>query len=346
MKKVYLYLALAATVACGCAKSPTVGLNDAAKRYFDAWMQVNHPDASPTALGSYIIESKEGAGAVAGDAETTPYVWVDYTIRSLDGKVQDSNSEALARQLGTYSPQNYYGPEVWQREGHALPAGLDEVLSSMRAGGSVKVIVPGWLQTNNRYDSEAEYLANVSGSSSSVMYELTLHDLIRDEKKWEADSIGRYIAHHFPGKSVLDSLRYGFYYFRTGEPSSERVIPADTTVYINYIGRLLNGTVFDTNIKDSAKFYGIYNASRAYAPSLVQWYSSSSEDEEKEDYKDIKLDSSSIIEGFAYALSQMHPHEKGTALFHSGAAYKESGSGDAIPGFSPLRFDIEIVDKP
>ena len=72
MKKVYLYLALAAMAVCGCAKSPTVGLNDATKRYFDAWMQVNHPNATPTALGSYIIESKEGTGAVAGDAETTP----------------------------------------------------------------------------------------------------------------------------------------------------------------------------------------------------------------------------------------------------------------------------------
>ena len=63
-------------------------------------------------------------------------------------------------------------------------------------------------------------------------------------------------------------------------------------------------------------------------------------------YKDITLDSSNVIEGFAYALSLMHPHEKGMTLFYSGVGYKESGSGDAIPGFSPLRFDIEIVDKP
>ena len=236
---------------------------------------------------------------------------------------------------------------MWQREGNALPAGLDEVISSMRAGGSVKVIVPGWLQTNKRYGSQAEYLANVSGSSASAIYEITLHELIRDEKKWEADSIGRYISHNFPGKSVLDSLRYGFYYFRTGAPSSDRVIPADTTVYINYTGRLLNGTVFDTNVKDTAKFYGLYSATRSYGPTVVQWYSSTSDDNgESEDYRDIKLDSSDIIDGFAYALSQMHPHEKGTTIFYSGAGYMAAGSGDAIPGFSPLRFDIEIVDKP
>ena len=346
MKKVYLYLALAAMAVCGCAKSPTVGLNDAAKRYFDAWIKVNYPDAPSTALGSYIIENKEGTGAVAGDTKTTPYVWIDYTIRALDGTIRESSYEAVAKQMGEYSAKDYFGPEVWRREGNALPAGLDEVISQMRPGGSVKVVVPGWLQTSNRYDSAAGYLANVNGSSSSVVYELALRELIVNEKKWEADSIGRYISRNIPGKSVQDSLKYGFYYFRTGEPSSDRVIPADTTVYINYTGRLLNGTVFDTNVKDTAKYYGIYDASRTYGPSSVHWYSSTSEDGETEDYKDITLDSSNVIEGFAYALSQMHPHEKGMTLFYSGVGYKESGSGDAIPGFSPLRFDIEIVDKP
>ena len=42
----------------------------------------------------------------------------------------------------------------------------------------------------------------------------------------------------------------------------------------------------------------------------------------------------------------MHPHEKGTAVFYSGVGYGSSGSGSTIPAYAPLRFDIEIVDKP
>ena len=215
MKRIPIFLAIAALAVCGCAKSPTSGLNDAAKRYFDAWIHVNHPDATPTALGSYIIDKKEGTGALAGDAETTPYVRVDYVIRNLDGSIENYSGEALAKQLGKYSETGYFGPQVWQRVDNALPAGLDEVVSSMRTGGSVSFAVPGWLQTNKRYDSAAGYLANVSGSSSHALYEVTLHELIPDIKKWEADSIGRYLPKHFPGKSVRDSLAYGFYYFRT-----------------------------------------------------------------------------------------------------------------------------------
>ena len=42
----------------------------------------------------------------------------------------------------------------------------------------------------------------------------------------------------------------------------------------------------------------------------------------------------------------MHPHEKGTAVFYSGLGYTYRGSGGSIPAYSPLHFDLEIVDKP
>jgi len=338
MKKTCLYPALAALILCGCAKTPATGLNDANKRYFDAWIRVNHPDAKANSLGVYILEEQEGTGALAGDADTSPYIRLDYVSRSLAGVVDDTNIASVARQTGDYEEGNYYGPQVWKRSDNALPAGVDDVISTMRVGGRTKFVVPGWLMTTDRYDTAADYLANVSGTP--MIYEFTLRDLITDVKKWETDSVGRYVARQFPGKSVSDSLKYGFYYFRTGEPSSTVTFPEDTTIYINYTGRLLDGTVFDTTVKDTAKFYGIYSADRTYGPSSVKWYSAD------EDYTKIQLGSSEVINGFAYALFQMHPHEKGSAVFYSGVGYGTSGSGESIPGYAPLRFDIEIVDKP
>ena len=145
---------------------------------------------------------------------------------------------------------------------------------------------------------------------------------------------------HFPGKSVQDSLKYGFYYFRTAEPTTEESFAPNEKLYINYVGRLLDGTVFDTNVRDSARFYDIYDAYRTYTPATVTWYSSGS------DYTTIKMNDGSVKDGFAYALSKMHPHEKGTAVFYSGLGYSSTGAGSYIPAFSPLRFDIEIVDQP
>jgi FKBP-type peptidyl-prolyl cis-trans isomerase len=356
MKKTILYLSLAALVLAGCAKDPKKGVNDANKRYIEAWIQVNHPDAVRTGLGAYILEDTPGTGPSVSSADSYPYVRVNYTIRTLDGTVQTTTEEALSKRLGTYtankSKNPYYGPMVWNRSNDNLVAGLEETVSTMSVGGHRTVVLPGWLMgvdanTNMslRYKTAEEYLEKVQGGTP-VIYELTLTDAFSDVMKWQIDSVGRYLAGQFPGKSVADSTKKGFYYIRTGAPSSEVKFKNDTTIYINYIGRRLDGQVFDTSIADTAKYYGIYSASRTYGACKIGWYSSD------QDYTNITMtlpgasSSSSVINGFSLGLDQMHPHEKGTAVFISNWGYGVNGSGVSIPGYSPLRFDFEIVDKP
>ena len=340
MKKNILYFALAALLFCSCARIAQTGLNDANKRYIDAWVQVNHPGAPQTALGSYILEDVPGSGALAGTAAQNGYVRLEYTYRNFSGSIIDACSEQLAKQLGTYDPSHYYGPVIWSRGSGLLAPGFDDALADMRAGGTRTVLIPGWLlSTVNTYKTEKEYRDKVSGTSG--IYELKLYDVIPDIKKWETDSVGRYVAANFPGKTVRDSLKYGFYYVRTGEPSSNIEFPADTTIYMDYVLRLLNGNVIDTNVRDTATFYGIYSSRRTYEPTMIAWHGADGS------YKDIKFGtSSSAIDGFLFALSNMHPHEKGTAVFYSGLGYGYRGSGDLIPSYSPLRFELEIVDKP
>ena len=338
MKRTSLYLALAALAVCGCAKTPVAGLNDSAKLYFESWMHVHYPDAAKTAPGFYTLAETPGTGAQAGSAETTPYVRVEYLVQDLAGSISATTSEELNKQLGNYAVNNYYGPEVWARGENALSAGLDEALSTMRVGGTRRVVIPGWLQTTSRYDTEKEYLENVSGGSPAI-YEITLREVITDIKKWETDSVGRYVSKTFPGKSVLDSLKYGFYYFETQAPMDGERFSSDTTIYINYVGRLLNGSIFDTNIKDTAKFYGIYSASQTYEPSSVTI--SKGDD----DALTVKMGGSSVINGFQDAILQMGPYAKGVSVFYSTLGYGTSGSGTTIPAYGPLRFDIEVVNK-
>lgn len=338
MKRTSLYLALAALVVCGCAKAPVAGQNDSAKLYFESWIHVNYPDAPRTALGVYTLEEIPGSGTQAGSAETSPYVRVEYVVGDLSGSVNTTTSEELSKQLGKYSVNDYYGPVVWARGENIISAGLDDALSTMRVGGIKRFIVPGWLQTSSRYKTEEEYLKNVSGGDPSI-YEVKLCEVISDIKKWETDSVGRYVSKHFPGKTVLDSLQYGFYYFESKAPMDGKRFTSDTTIYINYVGRLLNGTIFDTNIKDTAKFYGVYSASRTYAPSSVTI--SKGENDELT----VKMGSSSVIDGFKQAILKMGPYAKGVSVFYSTLGYGTSGSGSTIPGYGPLRFDIEVVNK-
>ncbi len=113
----------------------------------------------------------------------------------------------------------------------------------------------------------------------------------------------------------------------------------DTTIYINYVGRLLNGNVFDTNVERVAQDNGLSGGT--YEPVAIQWGDS---------YYELQMgdesSSSSVTQGFAMTLWRMHPFGKAIGIFYSNLGYGYSGSGSSIPAYSPLMFEIEIVEKP
>lgn len=83
-------------------------------------------------------------------------------------------------------------------------------------------------------------------------------------------------------------------------------------VEVHYTGRLLDGTVFDSSV------------------------------ERGETYK-FTLGAHQVIPGWEIALSKMHVGEKATVLIPSRLAYGERGNY-SIPPFSPLVFDIELIN--
>ncbi len=339
MKKSVFWLAAAAIILSGCAKGVKTGINDAAKRYIEAYVQTYYPAAKATALGSYIIDSKTGSGPAAGDAGIYPYLYVEYSVWDLDGQLVYSTDMDLMKKTGLYSASSFCGPTMWFRSGDNLMVGLEEIVSSMNEGGEVTALVPGWLATKTRYKTAKEYVDNVEASSSTAIYNIRLVSRIDDVAKWQVDSIGRYLSHNFPSKSVSDSSANGLYIIPVDTPSQEK-IPMDTTFYVNYIGRLLDGTVFDTNIKDTAKVYGIYSASKTYDPTVAKV--SKSADNENE--TTVTFGGGTTISGFAFALKTLRKKEKITTIFSSNHGYGANGTG-SIPAFSPLRFDIEAVEK-
>ena len=298
-------------------------------------MSINYPDLKPTGIGTYTIEDTPGTGPAVGSQEDSPFVYVNYTIRGLDGTISSTTSAKVAQMLGNYDETSYYGPEVWGRTGDALSAGLDDILSDMKVGGRRTSIIPGWLVTSQRYDTPQEYIDNVS-AGTPVIYDLEVVEVFEDVSKWELDSLYRYVKRNY-GLEPKDTLKTGFFLKKTGGPQEAVAFEGDTTIHINYIGRLLNGMVFDTNIKDTAIIHGIYSSSRTYEPQSIAW--------KKDDYTQIQMGSSDIIDGFSYALWKMKDKEKCSAIFYSPLGYSYSGSGSGIPSYSPLRFDIELVDK-
>ena len=96
--------AAAATLMASCAKENVTHTNDAGKRFLEAWMKINHPDAVKSGLGIYILEENAGSGKEAGSVKDYPYAYVSYTATDLDGNISESTDASVAEQLGTYDP--------------------------------------------------------------------------------------------------------------------------------------------------------------------------------------------------------------------------------------------------
>lgn len=356
MKKyslIFLYIALA-IAAAGCGKEAEEGVNEDAIRFVEAWKSINkdkYPDFHETELGTVVLEYDK----VEGDGKTVPmsdsaYVYVDYCISDLEGNLQSYSDAEHAKQMGAYNKTYFYGPSFWSTREGAIYAGVRDAIKGMKVGERKKIMVPRWLMSYDK-KKDAEAYMNSSSSASETIYEFTIVDTTQNVNRWQNDSIKTFLSHHteYDGWTNPEEDAEYFYFKSYGWPEAEAdseeegdeeedwIMHKDTTVYINYTGRLLNGQVFDTTVERIAKDSGIYSASTNYAPKPVTM---------SNEYSGIKLGSSSIITGFALTLWNMHPYEKAVGLFTSPLGYASSGSGSMIPPYSPLLFEIELVDKP
>ena len=354
MKKIHRlvpYIILVAAIAA-CAKVSTESANEANKRYLDAWISINYPELTPQWKGQhdpdglYIFDSEtqEGTGA---EVTNNGYAIVSYTTTDLEGNFTAYTDAETAQQMGTYDSTYYYGPQVWLTIDGTIPAGVQDAIVGMKAGGSKKIIVPSWLMTYSTYSTAKEYL-NTSSSYSNTVYDFKVEDFTEDINKWQIEKIKERINEAYGGiDSFNQDIRLdttGFYFKSLAHQNAEPVaFESDTTIYINYTGRLLNGFMFDTNVEKTAKDNGLYSEGKTYGPVKIQW---------GESFSDITMDGSSVISGFAMALWNLNDlgdggkMDKGIGIFYSPLGYSTSGSGSSIPAYAPLIFEIEIVPAP
>lgn len=330
-----------------CAKVVTESSAEADRRAFESWVEVHYgTNAQKVGNGIYILESEEKAGTGA-EVQSDKYILYQYTVRNLsDSTVTSFTSEEMAISQNKYDSQTYYGDRTLLYSETGSSAVIHEILcgggkySKMKVGGKRTAIVPGYISGSSVIlTSEEEYISK-GASGTNVIYTLEINDLVDNIYDLQKKRMEAYVKSR--GGKIEQKDTTGFYYI-CKEAGTDRKMPADTTIYIEYIGRLLPdakypcGKVFDTNVKDTAIKYGLGTRTSTYAPKAVTWNADSTA---------LKLSGSEVIKGFSYTLWQMHPFEKGIGVFDSSWGYKENGSGSAIPGYEPLIFEINIVPKP
>ncbi len=335
---------LSALLLSSCAKETSTAPNFAAKLYFDSWIQVWQNEHGNTAReagnGIWILEEEVGTGDTYADS--CMFANLDYTITDLQGNVSGTTYESVAKRVGTYNKSYYYGPKISIIQEGGCYAGLQDALSGMKIGGRRKVAIPSWLMTTARYDSPDGYLA-VSTNVNPAIYDITLREQIYNIYDWETDSLDVYAkkfmngadSTFFAGDST--ATRYGFYFEPLNTGYAEEKLPSDTTFKINYVARLLNGQVFDTTIADTAKVWNLYDPTKTYKSVEVTL---------SENVNEITMnESSNLILGFQAGCAMLHKGMKGRVAFYSSYGYTYSGTGSAVPPFSPLVFDLFYTEE-
>lgn len=103
----------------------------------------------------------------------------------------------------------------------------------------------------------------------------------------------------------------GLYYVPVVTNAAGVRATAGKTVYVRYVGRFMDGRVFDSS--GSAPFSFVLGRGR-------------------------------VIAGWDEGIALMHKGEKAKLLIPSALAYGASGAGSTIPPNTVIRFDVELMD--
>ena len=320
---------LSAALATACAVDPTEDENYALDRVMEAWIRVNYPGLTTYGdSGAYVLEMDKGNGQAIGDSS---YVWAHYTKRKLDGTVISTNVRQLSEQIGEYTVTTDYGSDIWRVDKGYLPEGLEKVIKTMRVGGHASIALP---KSASAHESALYSAFNNLTEAYNLLVDVSIDTVMNDITDYQDRMMKTWFREHY---AVSDTLFEGLYLKKLIEKTEETdTIPEGNTAHVRYIGRLMDGRVFDTNIEDTSKFYRIWKSGGTYDALDVQYYKTD----------DSKLSSeNSIVTGFAKAVCQMNYGETAVTLFRSDLGYGEKGSSPSIPEYSPLVFWLYIEPK-
>ncbi len=176
------------------------------------------------------------------------------------------------------------------------------------------------------------------GTSQKIYYEVNLQDIVtkdeimqeqsnfmqemQDRQQNEPEMIAKYIAdNNIKAKPTKDGL-----YIVVKKKGTGAKVATGKEVAVNYTGRLLDGTMFDSSVEGDARQGGIYNPQR-------------------EPYEPLKyvVGQMGLIRGWEEGIMGQPAGTILQLVIPSEMAYGSQGAGRLIPPFSPLVFDLEIV---
>ena len=287
------------------------GIDDKA---LQAYFAKNNLKPKKTASGMYYIISKEGTGEKIKVGESAS---VNYTGKLIDGKTFDSNEDSSFHHMEPFVVEVGKGRVI---------KGWDEGLQLLNKGAKATFFIPSGLA----YGPQER---NPIPANAVLIFEVTLNDIktaeeVQNEAKAKAEqhkkeaeskqagqklNEDRTLKEYFTKNNIkATKTESGMYYTITQEGTGENAKPGQK-VSMHYVGKLLDGKVFDKNEAGANPF-------------------------------SFTLGQHQVIAGWDEGVQLLKKGTKATFYLPSHLAYGERGAGGSIPPNSILIFDVELVD--
>lgn len=235
----------------------------------------------------------------------------DYAKINISFKVAGTDRDIY----NTFEAEGGKGMEFLVGTGN-FGVGIDKVLMQAKVGDKLSILTPSEMAFGARGAqgvippfSPIEYVVEVLDVTDAKSYEAKQQKIAEENKANESKLLAAYLKkNNITQQADAD----GMIKIINQEGSGE-VVGSGKTVKVHYTGYLLDGTKFDSSVDRNTPF-------------------------------EVPVGAGRVIPGWDKGLASMKVGEKARFIIPSSLAYGPTGSGDRIPPFSTLVFDIEMIE--
>jgi len=270
------------------------------------YVEDNKITVKPNSMGLYIIETQPGTGM---KIDSGCQVRMNYRVSLLDGKELFSTFER---------PE----PVKFEYGNRIDTPGFEYAVSTLKKGSKAKFIVPSSLAFGQRGSGTTVlpytpiiYEVEILDVKTKAEYDKEQSDFKKSEqmksdslKNAEPLLLEKYLKDN---KITVKPQQSGLYYIPVLEGTGPKA-EAGKTVKVHYIGKLLDGKVFDSS-------------------------------RERKNPIEFMLGRSQVIKGWDEGISLMKQGGKATLIIPSAIGYSDRDMG-VIPPYSTLVFEVELVE--
>ncbi len=267
---------------------------------------------------------KEGDGVLAKSGEVMVF---NYAMKdSKDSLWFDTDAEGVPAAL-PIGDSSMLSTEAGMIQVFRMLSKGDSVTFSMPVSEFFTKVAGGFIPPNVDTTRTLSFSVGVISIMDMEGYQVYQTEIMQKKSAAQSEKDGAQIDAYLAEKGITAQKTLAGVRYVITQPGEGENAVSGQTVSVNYTGYLLDGTFFDSSVKEIAEKTGLYSP-------------------EREPYEPIEvvIDQSGVIKGWHDALKVMKKGSKATIYIPSSLGWGPQRASEVIKENAITVFDLEVVD--